>query len=207
MPSRTVFAVDRMRRADQSAVTGMLARAFYDDPLFGFFLPDHVRQTRGLLAFMRAGIADAKPFGEIWIAHNGDRVASAAVWLPPNAYPRGARRETMSMARSVPSFVYAGRRVGASMQLLSALDRAHKDVGAPHYYLAILGTDPLDQRMGAGSAALAPVLQRCDGEGIPAYLETQKEENLAYYQRHAFQLVRKVETGSCPPVWTMLREP
>ena len=52
----------------QPAVVGALGRAFYDDPLFGFFLPNLVNQTKGVLSFMGAGVADAKPFGEIWVA-------------------------------------------------------------------------------------------------------------------------------------------
>ena len=50
------------------------------------------------------------------------------------------------------------------------------------------------------------MLERCDAEGLPAYLETQKEENLAYYARHAFELVQKVEVDGVPPVWTLLRD-
>jgi hypothetical protein len=51
------------------------------------------------------------------------------------------------------------------------------------------------------------VLDRCDGEGVTAYLETQKEENLAYYARHAFELIEKVDVGGVPPVWTLSRKP
>ena len=71
----------------------------------------------------------------------------------------------------------------------------------------MLGSDPLFQRMGAGTAVLAPVLERCDAEGLPAYLETQKEENIAYYARHRFELVQKLDVPPCPPVWTLLRNP
>jgi hypothetical protein len=113
----------------------------------------------------------------------------------------------MTNARAVPAFVRARGRIADSLKLLAAVDKAHKDVAAPHFYLAVLGSDPLFQRVGAGSAALAPVLERCDREGLPAYLETQKEANIAYYARHRFEIVRKLEVGPCPPVWTLLREP
>lgn len=204
------YTVDRMRPGEQPAVIAMLARAFYDDPLFGYFLPDLVRQSRGLLAFMGSGVADARPFNEIWVARTGDqdeKVACAAVWLPPDGYPRTPRRDLMTIVRGFPSFARAGSRIAASLQLLAAVDRAHHDVGEPHYYLAILGTDPLYQRTGAGKVALQPILDRADTEGRPAYLETQKEENLAYYARHGFELVDKIESGKAPPVWTMLRRP
>jgi GNAT superfamily N-acetyltransferase len=74
-------------------------------------------------------------------------------------------------------------------------------------YLAILGSEPLYRGAGAGSAVLQPVLDRCDEQGLPAYLETQKESNLAYYARHAFDVVQKLEVHGVPPIWTLLRKP
>jgi GNAT superfamily N-acetyltransferase len=201
------FTVDRMQRSERAAVVGALTRAFYDDPLFGFFLPNLVQQTRGILAFMNSGVADAKPFNDIWVARADDKIASAAVWLPPEGYPRGMRRDLMTMVRSTAAFTRAGRRILASLRLLAEVDKAHHELTEPSMYLAILGTDPLYQRTGAGSAALQPMLDRCDEQGLPAYLETQKEMNLAYYARHAFELVRTLEVKGVPPIWTMLRKP
>ncbi len=206
MTTRT-FDVDHMQAADRSAVVGALARAFYDDPLFNHFVADPVSQSKALLTFMGAGLADAAPFGEVWLARAGAKLACAAVWLPPSAYPRTLRRDMLSNLRGAPTFLRSGRRVAGALRLLAALDQAHHEVHEPHYYLALLGTDPLFQRMGAGTAALRPVLDRCDTEGLSAYLETQKEDNLAYYARHAFELVRKVDVKGVPPIWTMLRPP
>jgi len=206
MATRT-YDVKRMVPGEQSAVIGGLARAFYDDPLFNFFVPDPVSQTKGLLSFMGASVVDATPFGHIWIARTDGKVACAAVWLPPGAYPRGARRDVMTNLRGLPTFIRSGRRLAGAVKLLNALDKAHHEIEEPHYYLAILGTDPLYQRSGAGSAALQPVLEKCDIEGLTAYLETQKEENIAYYRRHAFDLIEKVEVGGVPPVWTLSRKP
>jgi hypothetical protein len=44
--------------------------------------------------------------------------------------------------------------------------------------------------------------------GVPAYLETSTEANVAWYRHHGFEVqheVRPVAGG--PPVWTMWREP
>ena len=206
MPART-YDVDRMRAGEQSAVVGALGRAFYDDPLFNYFVPDLISQSKALLSFMGASVADATPFGEIWIARAGGKVACGAVWLPPGAYPRGARRDLMTNLRGLPTFIRSGRRLAGAVKLLAALDKAHHEIDEPHYYLTLLGTDPLFQRSGAGTAALRPVLDRCDTEGITAYLETQKEDNIAYYARHAFELIEKVDLRGVPPVWTLSRKP
>jgi GNAT superfamily N-acetyltransferase len=196
-----------MRSGERSAVIGALARAFYDDPLFNYFVPDLISQSRALLSYMSAGVADAATFEDIWVAHTNGRVACAAVWLPPGRYPRGPRRDLMTNLRGAPTFVRSGRRFTDAVRLLYAVDQSHHAIAAPHYYLAILGTDPCFQRTGAGSAALQPVLQQCDEEGVVAYLETQKEENIAYYARHAFELVDKIEVAGAPPVWTLSRQP
>jgi N-acetylglutamate synthase-like GNAT family acetyltransferase len=58
-----------------------------------------------------------------------------------------------------------------------------------------------------GGKLLAPVLARADADGLPAYLETQKEENLAFYGRHGFEVVQEVRLPSAPPIWAMQRTP
>jgi len=201
------FAVDRIQPHQHAPVTAALARAFFDDPLFGFFVPNLVRQQKALIAFMHAGVKDAAPFGESYVAHADGKVACAAVWLPPGSYPRGIRRDLKTYVRSLPTFVSCGKRLGRAFALLTAVDKAHHELHEPHFYLAILGTDPQFQRSGAGSAALAPVLERCDREGLPAYLETQKEANIAYYARHRFDVVQKIALDNCPPIWTLRRDP
>ena len=59
-----------------------------------------------------------------------------------------------------------------------------------------------------GSASMRPVLEHCDTEGVPAYLESSKERNVPFYRRHGFEVVREVSLpDSGPKIWTMWREP
>ena len=89
---------------------------------------------------------------------------------------------------------------------LSAIEKRHpKD--PPHYYLAILGTDPDHQGKGIGSSLLRPVLDICDHDGVGAYLESSKESNIAFYARHGFELTGEVRLPGGPLVWPMWREP
>ena len=103
------FDVDRMQAPDEPAVIAALARAFYDDPLFGFFVPNLMKQSKALIAFMKSGVKDANPFGDVWVAHADGKVASVAVWLPPGTYPRTPRRELMTYVRTLPTFVQCGQ--------------------------------------------------------------------------------------------------
>jgi GNAT superfamily N-acetyltransferase len=156
---------------------------------------------------MNSGVHDAERFNEIWVAKDGDHVAAAAVWLPPDGYPRALRRDLITMFRITPAFSRAGLRMLRGLRFLSEIDKAHHEVETPHMYLAILGSEPLYRGAGAGSAVLQPVLDRCDEQGLTAYLETQKESNLAFYARQAFDVVQKLEVNGVPPIWTLLRKP
>jgi GNAT superfamily N-acetyltransferase len=93
-----------------------------------------------------------------------------------------------------------------SLRAIAEVERVHPK--EPHWYLAVLGTEPAWQGKGVGSALLAPVLQRCDREGRPAYLESSKESNLAFYARHGFEVTGTIDLlGGGPRVWPMWREP
>jgi len=71
----------------------------------------------------------------------------------------------------------------------------------------VLGTDPVEQGKGIGSALMRPVLERCDEEGIGAYLESSKHSNLAFYGRHGFDVTREIELTDGPTIWPMWRAP
>src|ERR1700687_1382101 len=105
------FAVDRMQPDEEPAVIATLGRAFFDDPLFGYFVPNLVAQTKGLLGFMSGAVKDATPFGEGGVPPAARKVAGAAVWLPPGAYPRSTQREIMTNVRAVPAFARARGRI------------------------------------------------------------------------------------------------
>ena len=58
------------------------------------------------------------------------------------------------------------------------------------------------------SRSLAEVLDRCDDEGIPAYLEASTERSRALYLRHGFEVLNEIRMpGDGPPMWRMWREP
>jgi ribosomal protein S18 acetylase RimI-like enzyme len=196
-----------MRAEDRSRAVVALARAFQDDPVLTFLVPDPISQARAALTFMASPVMDAQRFHEVWTASVGDQVVGAAVWLPPGTYPRGGRREARNVLREIRSAPRLGSRMAASLRLYGQIDRAHKTMDVPHWYLVLLACDPAWQRQGHGSALLAPVLQRADEEGVPAYLETQKEDNLPWYRRHGFEVAQEITARGCPRMWAMRREP
>lgn len=186
--------------ADIDALSGALARAFADDPLMAFIFPERERLSRMQRYFAAELRTVFLGLDEVWTTP--ERVG-AALWAPPQRW----RRSAMQVARGAPTAIRTiGTRLAATVRVLSVIERAHPP--GPHYYLAGLGTDPAHQRTGVASALLAPVLDRCDREGLGAYLESSKEQNLAFYNRHGFEVTRELSLpNAAPPVWLMWREP
>lgn len=187
-----------------SEAIAAVSRAFWPDPLFGFFARDEVHEHRVLPVFLGSLLRDSLANGEVWSTTDGARVTGAASWLPPAALPRSRLREARIYAACARALVTCrNRRTG--IRLLDAVEKAHPT--EPHWYLALLGVDPSRQRRGLGGRLLAPVLERCDRGFENAYLETQKPENLPFYERFGFRVVGEVRVADSPTIWRMWREP
>ncbi len=52
------------------------------------------------------------------------------------------------------------------------------------------------------------IKQECDNEGLNLYLETEKEKNLLFYEKHGFSVLEKINLPKLEvPMWLMLRSP
>ncbi len=194
-----------IRPGEHAEVVAVSARAFWHDPLFDFFTRDLLHEYELLPHLFRAYLKDlAAPGAELWVAEHDSRPRGFAGWLPPGAFPRTAAQELLRAARTLPVIARASRRRQA-IRLLREVDARH--LGEPHWYLAVLATDPSLQGRGIGSATLAPVLRRCDEEGTVAYCETQKRDNVSWYARFGFAVAETIELPGIPPVWCLRREP
>jgi len=193
--------VRKASAADIDSLAVSLARAFADDPVFDFLIPPRRRDARMLKFFAHELAKVHLRHDEVWTTVNG--VQGGALWAPPGKW----RQPPLDVLRSLPALMpVLGSRVLRAVKTLNAVEKEHP--GGDHYYLAVLGTEPAAQGKGIGGALLAPVLNRCDEEGIGAYLESSKESNIAFYNRFGFNVVRELPfPDGGPSVWTMWRDP
>jgi GNAT superfamily N-acetyltransferase len=187
--------------ADLPGLGRALAAAFDDDPFWTWLAPDRARYRRAAPAFFErdAALRLAAP-GEVLV---DDQLRGAAIWCAPAAW-----RSTVGDAArlAVPSFRLFGVHTLRGVTAVRALEGAHPP-HPHHWFLSVLGTDPDHQGHGVGSALIRAVTDRCDEQGLPAYLESSKESNLAFYARHGFEVVRELTIPGGPSVWPMWREP
>lgn len=79
--------------------------------------------------------------------------------------------------------------------------------GEPHWYLPIMGIDPPKHSEGFGSALMQHALAQCDQDEKLAYLESSNPKNIAFYERHGFELLGTIQAGTSPSIFPMLRKP
>ena len=187
-------------RGDAGPIAASLSRAFFDDPVMEYLIPDEATRRKRLTSFFEAAFTiQHGPHGACYT--DTDRVG-ASLWDPPGHW----RMTPAQILRGSPKLIDAFRLgVPRALRLLSTVERQHPR--NEHWYLAVLGTDPVHQGKGVGSALLAPVLERCDRDGVGAYLESSKQSNIAFYRRHGFEVTTEIHFPGGPTVWPMWRDP
>jgi len=188
--------------ADHEAAAEALALAFADDPAWAHLLPDAATRAERLLVFFNAEIANLVPqYRQIWIAEDG---SGAAVWAKPGRWRVPLVRELRPARRLTEAF---GRRLPLALRAQLRLERHHPRKPA-HWYLHYLGVEPRRQGRGLGGALLAPMLEMCDRERTPAYLESSTERNRMLYERNGFALTGTFDMpAGGPPIREMWRDP
>ena len=65
----------------------------------------------------------------------------------------------------------------------------------PFYHLWYIGVDPEYQKKGLGSELLQEVLEKCNTEKKPLYLETSTYRNISWYEKFGFSIYNQVNFG------------
>jgi ribosomal protein S18 acetylase RimI-like enzyme len=192
--------VRRATRNDIPALAATLTAAFADYPWTRWAIPpdDYARRLETLFTLDLTNVGLA--LDETWMT---DDAASVAVWLPPKEQQKVEIDWARHGEATAPLIGERLDRLEAGDELIIPLRPQ-----VPHWYLATLGTRPERQGEGLGRAALGPVLERCDAEGMPALTETVTPENVAFYRRSGFAVLHELEMPmDGPPMWILWREP
>ena len=179
----------RMSMIDLGWSTDLLADAFEG-------LPPATHMFRGAKArkklayFMRCGARYALLYGE---CHTTEERDAVALWLVPDATQMTAARMFRAGMFAAPLRFGPGD-LKTFAAFVKHTDEIHREVApGPHYYLLTLGVTPQAQRSGAGGRLLRTMLERSDVEGNPAYLETQRPENVPIYERFGFRTASETQ--------------
>lgn len=201
--STTISQRPQVRKAahtDDAQIAEVLGRAFFDDPVFRWIVPDDDRRRRISPEFFRVYNTTLLSYDETYIDHDG---VGVVLWAPPRRPPIDDD-DADAFARTMDDLF--GVDVARLNEIVTLLDEHHPD-GPPHYHLQWAGVEPDRQGQGIGSALLTPGLQRCDRDQVPAYVDATSPRNERLYERHGFRLLDEIAPASGPPLFRMWREP
>ena len=158
-------------------------------------------------ALVRGALASS----DVWTTPTLEGVA---VWRRPvtesDAPPATARRARHDRRRPDDlGRIIGPEAAGRFGRFFEAIAPVHHELmPGPHWYLAILAVDPASQGRGIGGALVRRGLQDAARDGLPAYLETATERNVAFYVGLGFSVVHdSVEPESGLRWWAFGRNP
>jgi ribosomal protein S18 acetylase RimI-like enzyme len=184
--------------------SNVLSRAFHQDPLLRFLIPDDAKRARLLPSFYSIVVHYCVAYGEGYITPALDGVAC---WLRPGDTRTGLGRLVWIGIRGAPVGIgLSGLR--RFMEVTRYTEEVHtRCVPGRHWYLWAVGVEPASQGQGVGGCLIQPVLAKAGAEGLPCYLETMNEANLPFYEKYGFSVVNAgVVPGHGLRVWSMLRK-
>jgi ribosomal protein S18 acetylase RimI-like enzyme len=182
--------------SDEASVIDALKLAFVADPATRWVWPDPQKYLSHFSSFARAFGGKAFAYES---AHYVGNYSGAALWLPPNVHPDVD--QLISLLQSTGSD--EAKKDGP--EVFEKMSSYHPN--EPHWYLPLLGVDPLHHGKGLGSALMQHAIVTCDLDNKFAYLESSNPKNIPFYERHGFELLGTIQVNTSPSIFPMLRKP
>lgn len=179
----------------QDGAISVLALAFSVDPMARWSLSDPAKYLAIFPSIVKAFGGAAFEKGTAYI---DDDLTGVALWLPP-----GIKSDEEALARLFDE--NTDDDIKEDMQsIFEQMEKFHPT--EPHWYLPMIGVDPVHQGAGVGAALMTEALKAVDRDGLIAYLESSNPKNISLYQRHGFEVIGEIQSGSSPVLRPMLRK-
>ncbi len=185
-------------QSDFEPLSQSLARAFYDDPVFSYFIPDDSKRLKKLESVMGILFKLGLPHGACYTTTNYE---SITLWRPPNEWDVPFWAYIVNGPKMISAF---GGNLGRVLSTMDMMEKVHPH--EPHWYLQTIGTDPEFQGKGYGGVIMRDRLAAVDAAHMPCYLESSKDTNIPIYQSFGFRLTGELQVPGGPRIWPMWRD-
>ena len=192
----TRVAINNSAASDEQHAIDVIVLAFSADPAARRTFPEPTQYLRTFPRFVKAFGGKAFQHGT---AYHVDGFLGAALWLPPEVHP-----DEEALAVLIEETVAEPERKDVFAVIEQMASHHPRE---PHWYLPLIGVDPIQQGKGLGSALLRQALIRCDREQKLAYLESSNAKNMPLYERVGFERIGTIQAGTWPPIYPMVRTP
>ncbi len=189
-----IGVVDGASEAARRRALAGLTLAFSRDPVMRWLYPEAEPYLANFPRFTEVFGGASFDAGTAWTCADG---SGTSLWLPSGVHPDGEGIEAVAYG------TVAEEKHETMGRVFEQMAEWHPE--EPHWYLAVIGVDAARQGRGLGARLMEPALERCDAEGLIAYLESSNPANVSLYRRHGFEVIGEIRAGDAPPIQPMLR--
>lgn len=180
----SVVTIERLMSEDRSEAIEVVARGMADNPLHVAAYGADPRQRVASHRLLLTAATDVLGPFDIWVARSPQQILGAAGMVQPDR----CRPTAVQQLQLVPTLLSLGlgpqARVRRWLSQWSKHDPDHR-----HVHVGPVAVHPDHQGRGLGTLLMAKVCSELDAAGVPGYLETDKEQNVAFYERCGFEVV------------------
>jgi GNAT superfamily N-acetyltransferase len=183
---------------DRDAMVETLLEGFRHDPLMALMLPSPEAgraDDERLRRMMENEVDRHLPAGHSYIVDE----RAVALWTPPGI---DAPDEEFS---ALVTELAGEERMGELIP--NFIEMMQWKPPTPHFYLHMIAGRDDARGQGLGSVLLSRVLDVCDAEQTPAYLEASTARSAALYERHGFRELAVIRFTDDVALHPMIRDP
>ncbi|HMD55959.1 MAG TPA: GNAT family N-acetyltransferase [Solirubrobacteraceae bacterium] len=192
-----------LRRSEIDAAVALLARGMRDNPLhvaaYGVDPERRQRSIERTFSMLFRVFGAQQP---ICALDEGTLVAVTGVAPAGTCQPAAIQTRRL---RSLPNIIAIGPSAAARVGKWLAAWSEH-DPDQSHSHLGPFAVGTHLQGLGIGSKIMGECCLRLDARGETGYLETDKWENVHFYERHGYTVIAQADVIGVPN-WFMIRQP
>jgi ribosomal protein S18 acetylase RimI-like enzyme len=190
--SPEALEIDTLGAAEMGEAVGVMVRGMRDNPniVAAFGQDPGTRHKRLLRLFGAMAAAEVPGRDRDMLAARGPdgSILGVCGMMPPGRCQPGLGRQL----RLLPALLALGPRgAGRTMSWLGAWSK--HDPEDRHWHLGPVAVDAHLQGMGVGSMLMQVFCERMDDAAENAYLETDKEINVRFYEKFGFEVTGEDE--------------
>jgi GNAT superfamily N-acetyltransferase len=179
-------ALRELERFELDAAAHLLGRGMRDNPvnIRAFGTPSAHRE-KAMVRFFEPVVRGLHLRGSILGAFREATIVGVCGMAPP-----GRCQPTFGEKLRILPAVVVGNAIGVPLRVLRWTGEwARRDPAQPHWHLGPVAVEPGLQGQGIGSAMLENFCTRMGERHALSYLETDKSENVRFYQRFGYSVV------------------
>jgi hypothetical protein len=182
----------------------VLSRAFQNDPLLRWQIPDDNKRFSKINYFWELSLRIGLKYGEVY--GTSEDLEGIAIWRPPKyvniSYWKYIKNGVIKFPLKFG--IKSTKRITFAQAVKDSIRNIYMKI--PYWYLEVIGVDPKHQGKGFASMLLKPMLKRIEEEQFPIWLETVLKRNVSFYEHFDFYRLEEIIIPKTNIVnWFMIR--